>query len=195
MGSEAQESPRAQRAFLAHLRHELRTPLNAILGYSEMLIEDAPERGHTALLTDLRRIHAAGGELLALVNEILAPEQIDAGALDGDLESVGVRLRHDLLTPLNAILGYSEMLLEDAAAQGAADALADLHKVRAAAQRFLALINDVVALSRLRGGTPSPDLLTDAAAAEMIQGVVTTIRPLSAAERQATEHGTILLVD
>ena len=29
---------------VSRLRHDLRTPVNAILGYSEILIEDAPER-------------------------------------------------------------------------------------------------------------------------------------------------------
>ncbi|TFG65437.1 MAG: hypothetical protein E4H28_04190, partial [Gemmatimonadales bacterium] len=33
---------RVKRAALGHVRHELRTPINAILGYSEMLLEDAP---------------------------------------------------------------------------------------------------------------------------------------------------------
>ena len=35
----------AQRAFLAHMRHQLRTPINAMIGYSEMLLEDAADRG------------------------------------------------------------------------------------------------------------------------------------------------------
>jgi signal transduction histidine kinase len=39
------EARRTQRAFLAHLRHELRTPINAIVGYSEMLLGDAADRG------------------------------------------------------------------------------------------------------------------------------------------------------
>jgi signal transduction histidine kinase len=33
------------RAALAHLRHEVRTPLNHIIGYSEMLQEEAQDRG------------------------------------------------------------------------------------------------------------------------------------------------------
>src|SRR5262249_39106604 len=46
--SDARGPPRDQRAFLAHMRHELRTPINAILGYSEMLLEDAADRGQAA---------------------------------------------------------------------------------------------------------------------------------------------------
>jgi signal transduction histidine kinase len=53
------EARRAQRAFWAHMRHELRTPINAIVGYSEMLLEDAPDRGQTDLIPELQKIHAA----------------------------------------------------------------------------------------------------------------------------------------
>ena len=62
--------------FLSHLRHELRTPLNAILGYSEMLLEDVPE--DKELIDGLQDIHSSGRHLLALVNNILAPEKIEA---------------------------------------------------------------------------------------------------------------------
>lgn len=195
MMPDSQESYRAQRAFLAHLRHELRTPINAIIGYSEMLLEDAEERGQEGVVSDLQKIRAAGGELLALVNDILAQDKIEAGTLDGNLEGFGVRLRHDLLTPVNAVIGYSEMLLEDVAEQGAEDAIPDLQKIHAAAQRFLTLISDVVALSRIRAGAMSLDLMTRPDASAMIQDVVTTIRPLSEGEIKATEQGAILVVD
>ena len=41
----AEAASRAKSQFLANMSHELRTPLNAIIGYSEMLQEDAQERG------------------------------------------------------------------------------------------------------------------------------------------------------
>ena len=41
--SEAANQAKSQ--FLANMSHELRTPLNAIIGYSEMLEEEAAERG------------------------------------------------------------------------------------------------------------------------------------------------------
>ena len=48
----------------AETRHELRTPLNHIIGYSEMLIEETEAGGLQDLTTDLRKIHAAGKDLL-----------------------------------------------------------------------------------------------------------------------------------
>lgn len=55
------------------LRHQLRTELNQIIGYSELLIDEAEERGQTELLTDLKRVYAAGRRLLRLFNEQFDP--------------------------------------------------------------------------------------------------------------------------
>jgi len=77
---------------LAELRHDLRTPLNAIIGYSEILLEDAEADGQSASLPELSQIHAAGRELLELVNRILDPARVKAGELDMDLSTLGTAL-------------------------------------------------------------------------------------------------------
>lgn len=61
-------------------------------------------------------------------------------------------MSHELRTPLNAILGYSEMLSEDARAQGATDTAADLERVTAAGRHLLALVTDVLDLSKIEAG-------------------------------------------
>ena len=78
----AEEASRVKSLFLASMSHELRTPLNAILGYSEMLTEEATERGLLDLLPDLRKIQGAGKHLLELINDILDLSKIEAGKLD-----------------------------------------------------------------------------------------------------------------
>lgn len=65
------QTPEAETASLANLRHTLRTPLNHIIGYSEMLLEEAGERGLETFAADLRRIHTAGKHLHALINDLL----------------------------------------------------------------------------------------------------------------------------
>ena len=45
---QAEAASRTKSAFLANMSHELRTPLNAIIGYSEILREDAQDRGDKA---------------------------------------------------------------------------------------------------------------------------------------------------
>src|SRR5438093_5221696 len=58
-----------QPASLANVRHMLRTPLNHIIGYSEMLLEEADERGLEAFTADLQKIHKAGKQLLGFIND------------------------------------------------------------------------------------------------------------------------------
>jgi CheY-like chemotaxis protein/HPt (histidine-containing phosphotransfer) domain-containing protein len=118
---------------LANLRHELRTPLNAIIGYSEILLEEAKDEGLEDL-GDLQKIHVAGKELLALVDDILDPQ------------TVGAELDFGLRPPLNGIIAYAEILLEDVKDKGREGFISDLQKIHTAAQHFGALIDDVASL-------------------------------------------------
>lgn len=51
------------------LLHDLRTPLNHIIGFSALLIEQAEEPTRDNALADLQKIHAAGQQLLSLIND------------------------------------------------------------------------------------------------------------------------------
>src|SRR5947199_3579031 len=64
----AETANRTKSLFLANMSHELRTPLNAILGFSEMLPEDAVERGLLDLNHDLQKMSLAGKHLLLHIN-------------------------------------------------------------------------------------------------------------------------------
>ena len=82
----AESANRTKSMFLANMSHELRTPLNAVLGYSEMLQEEAEDRGLDGFIPDLKSIHAAGKHLLGLINDVLDLSKIEAGKMDIFLE-------------------------------------------------------------------------------------------------------------
>ena len=61
-------------------------------------------------------------------------------------------MSHELRTPMNAIIGYSEMLAEEAEDEGHDDMIPDLQKINAAGKHLLALINDILDLSKIEAG-------------------------------------------
>ncbi|MDP9053980.1 MAG: response regulator, partial [Acidobacteriota bacterium] len=77
----ADSANQAKSLFLASMSHELRTPLNAVIGYSEMLAEEAAERGAPDFIPDLQKIGRAATHLLQLINDILDLSKIEAGKM------------------------------------------------------------------------------------------------------------------
>jgi signal transduction histidine kinase len=86
-------------------------------------------------------------------------------------------MSHELRTPLNAIIGVTEMLREDA--EAAKQDLEPLDRVLGAARHQLALINDILDLSKIEAGRMELQLETFPLA-PLIADVVKTIEPLAA---------------
>ena len=84
----AEAANRAKSAFLANMSHELRTPLSAVIGYSEMLEEEAEERGEASMLADLGRIKSNAKHLLSLINDVLDLSKVEANKMDIFLEDI-----------------------------------------------------------------------------------------------------------
>ena len=58
-------------------------------------------------------------------------------------------MSHELRTPLSAVIGYTELLEEDAEEVGGGSMLTDLGKIKSNAKHLLGLINDVLDLSKV----------------------------------------------
>ncbi len=87
------------------------------------------------------------------------------------------KMSHELRTPMNAIIGYSEILLEDAEDGGDTAMADDLKKILSAARHLLGLINDVLDLSKIEAGRM--DLYVEKFdPVVMIGEVASTIQPL-----------------
>jgi len=86
-------------------------------------------------------------------------------------------MSHELRTPLNAIIGYGEMLQEEATERGEPSVVADLQKITGAGRHLLALINDVLDLSKIEVGRM--DLfLENFDIARLLEDVLVVARPL-----------------
>ncbi|MEO7797279.1 MAG: ATP-binding protein, partial [Opitutaceae bacterium] len=87
------------------------------------------------------------------------------------------KMSHELRTPMNAIIGYSEILVEDATDRRDEGAVADLRKILGAARHLLGLINDVLDLSKIEAGRMDLYLETFDVG-KLVQEVVSTAQPL-----------------
>jgi signal transduction histidine kinase len=85
-------------------------------------------------------------------------------------------MSHELRTPLNAIIGVSEMLREDA--EALKQDTEPLDRVLGAGRHLLALINDILDLSKIEAGRMEL-ALSSFALAPLITDVIKTIEPLA----------------
>jgi two-component system, sensor histidine kinase and response regulator len=85
-------------------------------------------------------------------------------------------MSHELRTPLNAIIGYSEILEEETRELGKAAVVQDLQKIQSAGKHLLALINDILDLSKIEAGKMA--LSVEAFdVAQVIREIANTIQP------------------
>ncbi len=88
---EAERASTAKSEFLAKISHEIRTPLSAILGFSEVMIDERfGAVGNERYKEYLKDIHAAGGHVISLLNDLLDLSKIEAGKLDLTFVSVSL---------------------------------------------------------------------------------------------------------
>ena len=91
-------------------------------------------------------------------------------------------MSHELRTPLNAVIGYSEIIEEDLESGDTATSSGDLAKIRGSATHLLALINEILDLSRIKSGkldlNPAP---FDIGA--LLRGAMDAVRPTAVKNR------------
>jgi len=147
----------------------------ALLGTLLLLVLVLFFRAHAAKLERNRRV------------ELERSEQALSGALEkaraaNDAKSTFLsNMSHDMRTPLNGILGFSELALktDDTAARQAY-----LEKIESSGKLMLGLVNDTLDLSKIESGkmTLEPE---DADARELFDGIVDSVR-VSADEKHIT---------
>ena len=86
-------------------------------------------------------------------------------------------MSHELRTPMNAIIGYTEMLIDQAEDMEQEDFSPDLKKIQVAGKHLLALINDILDLSKIEAGKMDIYLETFDIST-MIKDIAYTIQPV-----------------
>ncbi|GIK50450.1 MAG: hypothetical protein BroJett013_31470 [Alphaproteobacteria bacterium] len=91
-------------------------------------------------------------------------------------------MSHELRTPLNAIIGYAEILAEDAEDRGDAASTADLERINMAARHLLAVINDILDLSKIEAGRMDV-IAAPADPRAIVAEAIATTKPLAGKNR------------
>ena len=141
-------SDEASRALSAFVRAEFQSPVLGLRGLIVTLAEDAAAAGLTTYRDDLARMQRSGDRLLDLVSSFLDEAQ------DGGPRRSSEDVRHDLRTPLSAILGYGELIAEEARDRGDTQLFTPLADTLEAAGRLLREMDRLVAFSKAQGDGP-----------------------------------------
>jgi PAS domain S-box-containing protein len=127
----AENANLAKSQFLANMSHELRTPLNAVILYSELLQEEAADAGAQEFIPDLEKIHTAGQQLLALINDVLDFSKIEAGKMEIAPETFAVAtMVEDVVTTVQPLVQQKGNTLTVQCASDLGVMHSDLTKVR-----------------------------------------------------------------
>lgn len=130
-----------------------------------------PDGGTVAVYSDISELRARQVELEDARAEAEQANEAKSRFL--------ASMSHELRTPLNAIIGYSEMLIEDAEDAGETGSVPDLQRIESSGRHLLALINDVLDLSKIEAGKMEL-FLEEVEITPLIEDVRLTVAPLLA---------------
>ncbi len=133
--------------------------------------------GVVATYADITELKQREAELAGLVHELEVARDA-AQEASRTKSSFLANMSHELRTPLNAIIGVTEMLQEDAREFNRDDEVEPLERVQRAARHLLALINDILDLSKIEAG--KMDLILESfPVATLIDDVVHTVEAIA----------------
>jgi signal transduction histidine kinase/CheY-like chemotaxis protein len=100
----AEESDILKTAFLSNLSHEIRTPMNGIIGFTEMLLDDAPKEHEKKEYGDI--VRKSSRQLLKIINNILDVSRIQTGQIELYKQTSGIK--HNLQEIYNTYVPIAE---------------------------------------------------------------------------------------
>jgi signal transduction histidine kinase len=132
--------------------------------------------GTVAIRTDITELKQTEIELSRAIAEAQKARAV-AEEANSAKSAFLANMSHELRTPMNAIIGYSEMLLEDAQALKQDSYASDLLKIHSSAVHLLSLINEILDLSKIEAGKMEL-FLEDVHLPTVIDEITNTVQPI-----------------
>jgi len=129
------------------------------------------------------RVREATAELVSQ-NELLRRQRLELEQASALKSQFLANMSHEFRTPLNAILGYTSLLLEGVSGPLNDKQQRNLGRVDSNAQHLLALINDILDISRIEAGR-MPLTLESMDVPALVQEVLAELEPLIARTKLA----------
>jgi signal transduction histidine kinase len=124
------------------------------------------------------KVHQATIELVRQ-NELLRRQQVQLEQASAAKSQFLANISHEFRTPLNAILGYTSMLLSGVSGQLTEEQRQDLMRVDSNGKTLLSLINDILDISRIEAGK-LPVMITAFPIPELVSEVMAELGPIIA---------------
>ena len=140
-------------------------------------------RSERALKTQAEELASASEELKA-VNDELSARQRELERAIGARSRFYASMSHELRTPINAILGYSSLLLDNIYGELNESQLRGIERTHRAAKHLLELVNDILDLSKIEAGKIELQM-ERVGLPSLVEDLFVTVRPL--AQEQGSE--------
>ena len=180
---------RTEKIYLGKARHNLKNPINAILGYSEMLIEDCEDLKIDHLIPDLEKIYNSGKDILKIIEDNFVDEKLNSK--NSSISNIAKNTQISIRTPLNAIIGYSEMIIEDLESAHYKSFEPDLTKIIKSSNALEKEINNIINFNNL---AYEVDESADSEL-RLVKDVLASIDPVEKTRNTKRILGKILAVD
>ena len=119
---------------------------------SGLLSSDTDEVGQLINALESYQKESKELERVTRLTEELEVARDEASEANAAKSKFLANMSHELRTPLNGILGYADLLLEEAEDDGNDRMAADLNKISHSGKHLLSLINDILDLSKIEAG-------------------------------------------
>jgi PAS domain S-box-containing protein len=124
------------------------------------------------------KVRDATGELVRQ-NELLQRQALELEAASSAKSQFLANMSHEFRTPLNAILGYTSIMLQGVSGELPANVVRQLTRIDSNGRHLLTIINDILDIARIEAGK-MPLNVTRFAPADLVKEVLAELEPLIA---------------